>query len=168
MVITHDAVKEMVAELRRMSNRTGNKQAEVTMREAAKYLADVETNRIELQNENEKLQQQIADKNAQLAEWKELLDATKAALNAAINCTDEDGTPVKKRRSPCPHYDYTRALIEFHESHEKTGLVPTRIPESGKRIPSAWRFRDAINRLKLPITATAAGEYVLLMRTDAE
>ena len=67
MTVTHEATKEMISELRRMSNRTGNKQAEKIMRDGAAWLEDVESNRVELQNENEKLRQKLADKDEQLA-----------------------------------------------------------------------------------------------------
>lgn len=160
MVITHNATKEMVAELRRMANRTGNKQAEKTMRDGATWLEDVENNRVEVQNENEKLRQQLADKNEQLAGWKALLDAKMAVCGAA-----EDSSKPE-RRSRRPKFDYAGTLTAFYSSGDRTKLVPTRTSDCGKKFPAAWKFSEASNRLKMPITANVAGDYVLLVRTD--
>lgn len=161
MKTTHDATKEMVAELRRMANRTGNKQAEQVMRDGAAWLEDVEGNRVELQNEVEKLRQQLADKDEQLAGWKALLDA-----KMAIDSSTDTATGKAKRKSPRPSYDYAGTLTAFYASGDKTKLIPVQITEHSKKHPAAWRFREKAVKLSLPVMANIAGNYVLLTRTD--
>lgn len=161
MTVTHDATKEMIAELRRMSNRTGNKQAEQVMRDGAAWLEDVENNRVELLNEVEKLRQQLADKDEQLAGWKALLDA-----KMAIDASTDTATGKAKRKSPRPSYDYAGTLTAFYASGEKTRLIPAQLTDHGKKHPAAWRFREKAVNLNLPVTANVAGDYILLARTD--
>lgn len=166
MTIKHEAVKEMVSELRRVSNHTGNKQAEKTMRDGATWLEDVESDRVELQNENEKLRQKLADKDEQLAGWKALLDA-KMAIDASTDTPATDAPTVKaKRKSPRPHYDYAGTLTTFYVSGEKTKLIPTQRTENGKKFPPAWRFRDKAVKMGIPVNAHVVSDYILLARTD--
>ena len=166
MTVTHEATKEMISELRRMSNRTGNKQAEKTMRDGAKWLEDVEGNRVELQNENEKLRQRWADKDEQLAGWTALLDA-KMAIDASTSTLTTDVPAVKaKRKPPRPNYDYTGTLTTFYMSGEKTKIIPTQRIENGKKFPPVWRLRDKAVKLGIPVNAHTVGDYILLARTD--
>lgn len=166
MTITHEAVKEMVSELRRMSNRTGNKQAEKTMRDGATWLEDVESDRVELQNENEKLRQKLDDKDEQLAGWKALLDA-KMAIDSSTDTPATDAPAVKaKRKPPRPNYDYAGTLTTFYMSGEKTKIIPTQRIENGKKFPPAWRFRDKAVKLGIPVNAHTVDDYILLVRTD--
>ena len=160
MTIKHDAVKEMVSELRRMSNRTGNKQAEKTMRDGATWLEDVESDRVELQNENEKLRQKLDDKDEQLAGWKALLDANLASNTAAHN------VPVKTTARKRPNYDYIGTLVQFANSGELTKVIATEKGCNGKRHPTAYYFNERAKDLKLPVVANVAGEFILLSRTD--
>ncbi|MDO5785556.1 MAG: hypothetical protein Q4P20_10895 [Eubacteriales bacterium] len=166
MTVTHDATKEMIAELRRMANRTGNKQAEKAMRDGATWLEDVENNRVELQNENEKLRQRLADKDEQLAGWKALLDASIASKNTASDNSAGDAFTSTKRRQLRPNYDYTGVLVTFMNSGERTKAICAEKREKGKQYPSAYYFRERAKDLGFPITANAAGDYVLLSRTD--
>lgn len=150
MTVTHESTKEMIAELRRMANRTGNKQAEKTMRDGAAWLEDVENIRIELQNENERLRQRIEDKDEQLAGWKALLNAKK---------------PKRKRRAP--GYDYAAALSGFMESGERAKLIPIidRYPGGGI-YPKTTVFKKYASEQKLPVDVRGAGDYIVLARTD--
>ena len=159
MTIKHEAVKEMVSELRRMSNRTGNKQAEKTMHDGATWLEDVESDRVELQNENEKLRQKLADKDEQLAGWKALLDANLAS-NAASKVVSNQRAPKR------PVYNYTLTLMDFVNSGESTKVISTEKGVNGKRHPTAYYFVERAKALNLPVAANAAGDYILLSRTD--
>lgn len=161
MTVTHEATKEMISELRRMSNRTGNKQAEKIMRDGAAWLEDVEGNRVELQNENEKLRQKLADKDEQLAGWKALLDASIASKNVPTNA---DANVVHKRTRP--NYDYVGVLTMFMVSGKKTEAIRAERKWNGKRYPSTCNFRERAKALNLPVTASPAGNYILLSRTD--
>ena len=156
MTIKHEAVKEMVSELRRMSNRTGNKQAEKTMRDGATWLEDVESDRVELQNENEKLRQKLADKDEQLAGWKALVDR--------VRCTETERS--SDERSPEPkknkRYDYAAVLVAFVQSDNETLRIRTENADrTGKynerkaaiRHPSFYTMRDTINRMGSPVSA---------------
>lgn len=157
MKTTHESTKEMVAELRRMSNRTGNKQAEQVMRDGAAWLEDVEGNRVELQNEVEKLRQQLADKDEQLAGWKALLDAKTADSDAK--------NPKRKRRAP--GYDYAAALSGFMESGERAKLIPIIGRYSGGGIyPKTTVFKKYASEQKLPVDVRSVGDYIVLARTD--
>lgn len=157
MTVTHESTKEMIAELRRMANRTGNKQAEKTMRDGAAWLEDVENIRIELQNENERLRQRIEDKDEQLAGWKALLDAKTADSDAK--------NPKRKRRTS--RYDYAAALSGFMESGERAKLIPIIGRYSGGGIyPKTTVFKKYASEQKLPVDARSAGDYIILARTD--
>lgn len=157
MKTTHESTKEMVAELRRMSNRTGNKQAEQVMRDGAAWLEDVEGNRVELQNEVEKLRRQLADKDEQLAGWKALLDAKTADSDAK--------NPKRKRRAP--GYDYAAALSGFMESGERAKLIPIIGRYSGGGIyPKTTVFKKYASEQKLPVDVRSVGDYIVLARTD--
>lgn len=157
MKTTHESTKEMVAELRRMANRTGNKQAEKTMRDGATWLEDVENSRVELQIENERLRQRIEDKDEQLAGWKALLNA---------KTTDSDAKNSKRKRR-APGYDYAAALSGFMESGERAKLIPIidRYPGGGI-YPKTTVFKKYASEQKLPVDVRSVGDYIVLARTD--
>lgn len=157
MKTTHESTKEMVAELRRMANRTGNKQAEKTMRDGATWLEDVENSRVELQIENERLRQRIEDKDEQLAGWKALLNA---------KTTDSDAKNSKGKRR-APGYDYAAALSGFMESGERAKLIPIidRYPGGGI-YPKTTVFKKYASEQKLPVDVRSVGDYIVLARTD--
>lgn len=155
MTITHDATKEMVAELRRMANRTGNKQAEKTMRDGATWLEDVENSRVELQTENDRLRQRIADKDEQLAGWKALLDAKQ-----------QQTLPSTKK----PKYKYEETLKDFVKSGERATLIQIERTTSASGnlhvYPKASIFRQTAMRFNLPVNASQSGNFIVLSRTD--
>lgn len=157
MTIKHEAVKEMVSELRRMSNRTGNKQAEKTMRDGATWLEDVESDRVELQNENEKLRQKLADKDEQLAGWKALVDRIQGGTETKSVADECKPKPEKNKR-----YDYAAVLVAFVQSDNETLRIRTENADrTGKyderkptvRHPSFYTMRDTINRMGSSVSA---------------
>lgn len=164
--MTTDATMQMIAELRRMAGRTGNKSAEDVMRNAASWLEDLNTEYLKVIGEVDKLRQRLADKDEQLAGWKSLLDA-KMAIDAS---TDTPATAVPavkaKRKPPRPNYDYAGTLTTFYMSGEKTKIIPTQRIENGKKFPPAWRFRDKAVKLGIPVNAHTVDDYILLVRTD--
>lgn len=156
MTVTHEATKEMISELRRMSNRTGNKQAEKTMRDGATWLEDVESDRVELQNENEKLRQKLADKDEQLAGWKALVDRIQGGTETKPVSDERNPKPEKTKR-----YDYTAVLARFVQGDGEILRIPTKNTDrTGKyderkatvRHPSFYAMRDAIARTKSPVS----------------
>ena len=164
--MTTDTTRQMIAELRRMAGRTGNKSAEDVMRKAASWLEDLNTEYLKIAGEVDKLRQRLADKDEQLAGWKALLDA-KMAIDASTSTPATDVPAVKaKRKPPRPHYDYTGTLTTFYVSGEKTKLIPTQRIENGKKFPPAWRFRDKAEKMGIPVTAHTVGDYILLARED--
>ena len=164
--MTTDATRQMIAELRRMAGRTGNKIAEDVMRNAASWLEDLNTEYLKIAGEVDKLRQKLADKDEQLAGWKALLDA-KMAIDASTDTPATDVPAAKaKRKSPRPNYDYTGTLTTFYMSGEKTKIIPTQRIENGKKFPPAWRFRDKAVKLGIPVNAHSVGDYILLARED--
>lgn len=173
MTIKHEAVKEMVSELRRMSNRTGNKQAEKTMRDGATWLEDVESDRVELQNENEKLRQKLADKDEQLAGWKALVDRIQGGAETKSVADECKPKPEKNKR-----YDYTAVLTRFVQGDDEILRIPTKNADrTGKynerkpaiRHPSFYTMRDVITRTKSPVSVfydDATCEIVLVKRGE--
>ena len=164
--MTTDTTRQMIAELRRMAGRTGNKSAEDVMRNAASWLEDLNTEYLKIAGEVDKLRQRLADKDEQLAGWKALLDA-KMAIDASTDTPATDAPAVKsKRKPPRPNYDYAGTLTTFYASGERTKIIPTQRIENGKKFPPAWRFRDKAVKLGIPVTAHLAGDYILLARED--
>ena len=174
MTVTHEATKEMISELRRMSNRTGNKQAEKIMRDGAAWLEDVEGNRVELQDENEKLRQKLADKDEQLAGWKALVDRIQQGGTETKSVADErNPKPEKNKR-----YDYTAVLTRFVQGDDEILRIPTKNADrTGKyderkptiRHPSFYTMRDTIARTKSPVSVfydDATCEIVLVKRGE--
>lgn len=138
--MTTDATMQMIAELRRMAGRTGNKSAEDTMRNAASWLENMNAEYLKAIGEVDKLRQRLADKDEQLTGWKALLDA-KMAIDASASTLATDVPAVKaKRKPPRPNYDYAGTLTTFYMSGEKTKLIPTQRTENGKKFPLRGGF----------------------------
>lgn len=161
-----DTTRQMIAELRRMAGRTGNKSAEDVMRNAASWLEDLNTEYLKVIGEVDKLRQRLADKEEQLAGWKALLDA-KMAIDASTDTPAIDVPAAKaKRKPPRPNYDYAGTLTTFYVSGERTKIIPTQRIENGKKFPPAWRFRDKAVKLGILVNAYTVGDHILLTRED--
>lgn len=172
--MTTDTTRQMIAELRRMAGRTGNKSAEKTMRDAASWMEDLNTEFLKAANEVDKLRQRLADKEEQLAGWKALVDR--------IQQGGTETKPVSGERNPKPEkskrYDYAAVLAEFVRGGDEILRIPTKnVDRTGKydeckptvRHPSFYTMRDAITRTKSPVSAfydNATCEIVLVKRGD--
>lgn len=163
MTITHEAVKEMISELRRMSNRTGNKQAERAMRDGATWLEDVERNRAELQNENENLRKKLSDKDEQLAGWKSLVDGIKSVQSAQPPEPTASSSTNRAER-----YDYAGAIADFMASGEVSRKIPVLKHYANGYIPSAYRLNKVAKAKKFPVVAIYRKDedVVMLCRTE--
>lgn len=121
MTVTHDATKEMVSELRRMSNRTGNKQAEKTMRDGATWLENMNAEYLKVIGEVDKLRQKLADKDEQLAGWKALVDRIQGGTETKSVADECNPKPKKNKR-----YDYAAVLVAFVQSDDEILRIPTK------------------------------------------
>lgn len=157
MTVTHDATRQMIAELRRMSNRTGNKQAEKTMRDGATWLENMNTEYLKVIGEVDKLRQKLADKDEQLAGWKALVDRIQGGAETKSVADERNPKPEKNKR-----YDYTAVLTRFVQSGNETLRIRTENADrTGKynerkaaiRHPSFYTMRDTINRMGSPVSA---------------
>lgn len=155
--MTTDATRQMIAELRRMSNRTGNKQAEKTMRDAASWMEDLNTEFLKAANEVDKLRQRLADKDEQLAGWKALVDRIQGGTETK-SVADERNPKLEKNK----RYDYTAVLTRFVQGDDEILRIPTKNADrTGRyderkaaiRHPSFYTMRDTIARTKSPVSA---------------
>lgn len=154
--MTTDATRQMIAELRRMSNRTGNKQAEKTMRDGATWLENMNTEYLKVISEVDKLRQKLADKDEQLAGWKALVDRIQGGTETKSVADERSPEPKKNKR-----YDYAAVLVAFVQSDNETLRIRTENADrTGKynerkpniRHPSFYTMRDTIARTKSPVS----------------
>lgn len=167
--MTTDATRQMIAELRRMAGRTGNKSAEDVMRNAASWLEDLNTEYLKVIGEVDKLRQRLADKDEQLAGWKALVDRIQGGTETKSVADERNPKPEKNKR-----YDYTAVLTRFVQGDDEILRIPTKNADrTGKyderkptiRHPSFYTMRDTIARTKSPVSAfydNATCEIVLV------
>lgn len=155
--MTTDATRQMIAELRRMAGRTGNKSAEDVMRNAASWLEDLNTEYLKVIGEVDKLRQRLADKDEQLAGWKALVDRIQGGTETKSVADERNPKPEKNKR-----YDYTAVLTRFVQGDDEILRIPTKNADrTGKyderkptiRHPSFYTMRDTINRMGSPVSA---------------
>lgn len=156
MTVTHDATRQMIADLRHMAGRTGNKSAEKTMRDAASWMEDLNTEFLKAANEVDKLRQKLADKDEQLAGWKALVDRIQGGTETKSVADERNPKPEKNKR-----YDYTAVLTRFVQGDDEILRIPTKNADrTGKyderkptiRHPSFYTMRDTIARTKSPVS----------------
>lgn len=156
--MTTDATRQMIAELRRMAGRTGNKSAEDMMRNAASWLENMNTEYLKVISEVDKLRQRLADKDEQLAGWKALVDRIQQGGTETKSVADERSSEPKKNK----RYDYAAVLVAFVQSDDDILRIPTKNADrTGKynerkpniRHPSFYTMRDTIVRTKSPVSA---------------
>lgn len=169
MTVTHDATRQMIAELRRMAGRTGNKSVEDTMRNAASWLENMNTEYLKVIGEVDKLRQKLADKDEQLAGWKALVDRIQGGTETNPVSDERNPKPEKNKR-----YDYSTVLTRFVQSDDEVLRIPTKNADrTGKyderkptiRHPSFYTMRDTIARTKSPVSTfydNATCEIVLV------
>lgn len=155
--MTTDATRQMIAELRRMAGRTGNKSAEDVMRNAASWMEDLNTEYLKVIGEVDKLRQKLADKDEQLAGWKALVDRIQGGTETKSVADERNPKPEKNKR-----YDYTAVLARFVQGDDEILRIPTKNADrTGKynerkptiRHPSFYTMRDTIARTKSPVSA---------------
>lgn len=154
--MTTDATRQMIAELRRMAGRTGNKSAEDVMRNAASWLEDLNTEYLKVISEVDKLRQRLADKDEQLAGWKALVDRIQGGTETKPVSDERNPKPEKTKR-----YDYTAVLARFVQGDGEILRIPTKNTDrTGKyderkatvRHPSFYAMRNTIVRTKSPVS----------------
>ena len=171
MKATQDATRQKVAELRHMANRTGNHNAETTMREAASYMEDLNTALISAMTEADKLREKNADLLEQLSGWKALVDSMKSAQSVQLVEPEAESVTVPaqspKRSAP---FDYTGELARFIASGESVHEVSVlRHYDAGGYTPNASRFNAVSKKRNFPVAAFYHPEKdaVVLVRTSA-
>lgn len=171
MKVTQDATRQKVAELRHMAGRTGNHNAETTMREAASYMEDLNTALISAMTEADKLREKNADLLEQLSGWKALVDSMKSAQSVQLVEPEAESVTVPaqspKRSAP---FDYTGELARFIASGESVHAVSVlRHYDAGGYTPNASRFNAISKKRNFPVAAFYHPEKdaVILVRTSA-
>ena len=174
MKATQDATRQKVAELRHMAGRTGNHNAETTMREAASYMEDLNTALISEMTEADKLREKNADLLEQLSGWKALVDSMKSVqpVQPVEPDVEPKAEPVlvpaqsPKRSAP---FDYIGELARFIASGEAVHAVPvSRHYASGGYTPNSSRFNALSKNRKYPVAAfyRPENDTVVLIRTS--
>ncbi|WP_435645313.1 hypothetical protein [Butyricicoccus porcorum] len=171
MKATQDATRQKVAELRHMAGRTGNHNAETTMREAASYMEDLNIALISAMTEADKLREKNADLLEQLSGWKALVDSMKSAQSVQLVEPEAESVTVPaqspKRSAP---FDYTGELARFIASGESVHAVSVlRHYDAGGYTPNASRFNAISKKRNFPVAAFYHPEKdaVILVRTSA-
>ena len=130
-----DTTRQMIAELRRMAGRTGNKSAEDVMRNAASWMEDLNTEYLKVIGEVDKLRQKLADKDEQLAGWKALVDRIQGGTETKSVADERSPEPKKNKR-----YDYAAVLVAFVQGDDDILRIPTKNADRTGKYNERKRF----------------------------